>query len=71
MHVTHPLPPQMDNNEALVSMCLAELRMPGGMGAGPTGMETVLLVGTARGLRYMPTDCEGEEEGEGEGGRPP
>eukprot|EP00198_Chlamydomonas_reinhardtii_P011963 XP_001701300.1 nuclear pre-mRNA splicing factor, component of splicing factor 3b [Chlamydomonas reinhardtii] len=49
---------EMDNNEALVSMCLAELRMPGGMGAGPTGMETVLLVGTARGLRYMPTDCE-------------
>ncbi|KAG2431599.1 hypothetical protein HYH02_013292 [Chlamydomonas schloesseri] len=49
---------EMDNNEALVSMCLAELRMPGGMGAGPTGMETLLLVGTAKGLRYMPTDCE-------------
>ncbi|KAG2485365.1 hypothetical protein HYH03_015856 [Edaphochlamys debaryana] len=45
---------ELDNNEAVVSMALVELQLPG---AGQ-GIEKLLAVGCARGLRYMPTDCE-------------
>uniref|UniRef100_A0A7R9Z712 DNA damage-binding protein 1 n=1 Tax=Chlamydomonas euryale TaxID=1486919 RepID=A0A7R9Z712_9CHLO len=41
---------ELDNNECVTSMALATFN--GG------GDEPHLVVGTARGLRYMPTDCE-------------
>lgn len=40
---------EMDNNETIISICLAPL------GAS----EPYLVVGTAQKLTYFPTDCEG------------
>lgn len=55
---------EVDNNEALMSMALVDLALPvGAPGAGTT--EKMLVVGCAKGLRYMPTDCEGEWEDAG------
>lgn len=58
---------ELDNNEAVVSMALADLAMSGGGGAGGASAppERMLVVGCAQGLRYMPTDCDGEA---GDGG---
>ncbi len=51
---------EVDNNEALVSMALVDLALPGPGAAADGGTEKLLAVGCAKGLRYMPTDCEGE-----------
>lgn len=45
---------ELDNNEGVVSMCLAPLSYAG------QAPQTYLVVGTAQGLRYLPTDCQGE-----------
>lgn len=46
---------QLDNNEGITSMALAALT-PSTGGAH----ETFLVVGTAAGLKYLPTDCTGD-----------
>ena len=33
--------------------------------AGAFAQEPLLVVGTARGLKYLPTDCDGEAGGQG------
>ncbi|PNG99382.1 Splicing factor 3B subunit 3, partial [Tetrabaena socialis] len=47
---------EMDNNEAIVSVALADLAPPSG--AHLQHIEKLLVVGCAKGLRYMPMDCE-------------
>ncbi|KXZ43846.1 hypothetical protein GPECTOR_79g125 [Gonium pectorale] len=51
---------EVDNNEAITSMAIADLLLPSGVpgGGAAGGSERVLVVGTAKALRYMPTDCE-------------
>lgn len=65
----NPHPQELDNNEAVVCMALAELAPPPGAGGQQgQGTELHLVVGCAKGLRYMPTDCEGECGGRGDEG---
>ncbi|GLC59841.1 hypothetical protein PLESTB_001541500 [Pleodorina starrii] len=52
---------EIDGNEAITAMALVDLHMPpsgGGGGGAEGGVEKLLVVGCAKGLRYMPTDCE-------------
>ncbi|KAF5839279.1 CPSF A subunit region-domain-containing protein [Dunaliella salina] len=46
---------ELDNNEGIQSMCLAPLASPS---ATNGAVETMLVVGTASGLRYYPTECD-------------
>jgi len=46
---------ELDNNEAVTSMTLAALS---GTATGVPAHEKLLIVGTAQGLKYMPTDCD-------------
>uniref|UniRef100_A0A7S3VLT8 DNA damage-binding protein 1 n=1 Tax=Dunaliella tertiolecta TaxID=3047 RepID=A0A7S3VLT8_DUNTE len=46
---------ELDNNEGIQSMCLAPLASPS---ATNGAVETMLVVGTAQGLRYYPTECD-------------
>ncbi len=45
--------------QAIVSMALADLAMPSTRPGAAAPTEKLLVVGCAKGLRYMPTDCEG------------
>lgn len=46
---------ELDNNEGITAMVLAELTS-----SVSGASETVLALGTAQGLKYKPTDCDGE-----------
>jgi len=48
---------ELDNNEGIQSMCLAPLASPS---ATNGAAETMLVVGTSQGLKYYPTECDGE-----------
>lgn len=48
---------ELDNNEGIQSMCLAPLASPS---ATNGATETMLVVGTSQGLKYYPTECDGE-----------
>lgn len=50
---------ELDNNEAVTSMAIVNFAPAAQIAAGAFAQEPVLVVGTARGLKYLPTDCDG------------